>query len=190
MKAFALLLLCLTTTFFYAHGQDCKYTFDKKDDFTGEYTRSIVNRIDNQYFTWTSTKKGDKYFIDIAYYYNGEIHEPMTTSDSLQIKLANGTILTLLPVRDVQPVTKSILSSSRSYSYSTPGPTRTTTKTTALSCYTPTFAVDRNVFEELSRSTMTTMRIHIDKAYDIDFTKRKHYLKGCRRLMSDAKCIL
>ncbi|CAN5390655.1 hypothetical protein BH10BAC4_BH10BAC4_22560 [soil metagenome] len=186
------------------YGQKCKFTIDKKDEFTGQDTKSIVNRIDNQYFTWTSSWIGGKYFIELMFVHGGEVHEAITRNDTVQIKLQNEKILYLIPVNDIQPVTRNIISTSssttgsyssshsstRSTSYRSPS-TRTSTATSQLTYYTPVFEVGREVFEDLSNSMITRLRINITgKPEDIDFLKRKHYVKGCERIMEEAKCIL
>lgn len=184
MKNFAILLIGVALS----HGslaQKCKYTINKKDAFTGEQVYAIAHN--NHGWIWTSVKQGDKFFIDMTFIHAGNLQKPMATSDSVLVKLADGTLLRLKPFAEVQPVSQN----------ETFGATRSTATRAAnpgtvveLTAYSPRFLVDRTSYERLSNSGMTAIRIDFTgKPYDLDFTARP-LSKSVEDIMNNAKCIL
>lgn len=126
-------------------------------------------------------------------YYAGEVQKPMTTNDSVLIKFVDGTILHLRPVTEVAPaggaisISRTSTSGSSSSRYSSG---RGVTQTSSVTSFSPTFEVDRGVYEKLSQSLITTIRFDFaGKPFDFDLTK-KPLSKSAPDLMNDAKCIL
>jgi hypothetical protein len=174
--------------FLTASAQKCRFTIDKLDDFSGEKINSIVHT--NSGWTWVSSKKGSKYLIEMTFLQAGDIKKSMTTSDSILIKFSDGTVLHLHPIAEVAPTGGAVSVSSTSSSGTRYSTGTVKTSTTSVSSFSPTFEVDRAVYEKLSRSLMTTIRIDFTgKPYDLDFTKRP-LNKSAPNLMNDAKCIL
>ncbi len=184
------LLIFLASLAFFVNvsAQKCRFSIDKKDDFTGEKINSIVHT--NSGWTWISSKKGSKYLIDMTLLQAGDIKKPMTTSDSVLIKFADGTVLHLHPIIEVTPTGGAVSVGSTSSSGSRYTTGRVVTSTTNVSSFSPTFEVTREIYEKLSQSLLTTIRIDFTgKPYDFDFTKRP-LNKSAPNLMKDAKCIL
>ena len=185
-----LLVSLLLIQFLDTAAQKCRFTIDKKDEFTNEKVNAIARA--NSGWTWTSSKKGAKYFIEMTFLMAGEDQKPMTTKDSVMIKLADGTILHLKPIADVLPVNGAVSTTTGRTGTTSKYSTRNTavTKTTSVSTFSPTYEVDRSTFEQLSKSQVTAIRYGFTgKAMDFDLTKRP-LSKTAPDLVEDAKCIL
>ena len=188
LLSFVLLLIAA----FSANGQKCHYTLDKKDEFNGEQINTIVYNKNG--WTWVSSKKGQKYFIDMAFM-SVESHKPMTPLDTMQVKLADRSILYLHPNAEIFPVagaisTTSTSSSSANYYVRTSGSSRSTTTTTGITMFSPSFEVDRSVYEQLSKYPITTIRFTFaGKPWDFHFLQ-KPLSKAAPVIQNSAKCLL
>jgi len=187
MKNLLIILYCVIQSL-PATSQKCHFTIDKKDAFTNEKINPI-NRI-NSGWTWISSKKGNKYFIDMNFLVAGQNQKPMTTKDSVMIKLENGTILNLRPVVDVLAVDGAVSTTTEGATGTYARTSHAVTNTTSVSSFNPSFEVDRSIYEKLSTSLITIIRYSFTgKPMDFDLT-RKPLSKIAPDIMSDAKCIL
>ncbi len=186
MKTSLMFLLCLifSHTLF---AQKCKYDINKKDAFTGEQTNAIIHK--NRGWVWTSMKKGDKLLIEMTFLHAGDIQKPMAVTDSVLVKLADGTVLHLKPSSEVPPFnqsksyTQSGTSTSGRYSSAT-------TSTMEVTSFSPIFQLERSVYGHISRTGIVAIRMDFTgKPIDLDFTV-KPLLKSVEPIMNNAKCIL
>ena len=168
-----------------AFAQKCKWTTNKKDAFTGEQTNIIVHT--NSGVTWTFIKRNDKLSIEFTFLHAGEMHIPMAVTDTVLVKLADGSVLHLMPSVEVPPFGQNTSMSSTT----SPGQNRTAiTRTLNVTAYSPLFLVDRSIYEKLSNSGMVAVRMHFTgKTTDIDFSA-KPLLSSVKPIMNNAKCIL
>jgi hypothetical protein len=175
-------------------GQKCAYTVDKTDPFTNVKVNAIVYTVNN--WTWVTSKTGDKYFIELSFQ-SVKTDESMKTTDVMQVKLANGTILDLHPHAEVIPAAGSVsITTTRgrqtnfTYTYANRITTTSQTSTTDVSNFNPVFEVDRPVYEKLAASEITVIRFDFaGKPWDFDFSK-KPLKKAPATLMKNANCIL
>jgi hypothetical protein len=174
-----------------AFGQ-CKFHMDMKDAFTGEQVNTIVH--DKNGFVWVTVKRGAKFMIEMGFT-SVQSTAVFETSDTMRVKLADGTILKLRPITDATPMGSAVSSTSSSGSqsgyYSVKRTSeRSTTTTVATSNYNPIFEVERAVYESLSKSPVTVIRFDFGpKPWDFDFTK-KPLAKAATAIQANAKCIL
>lgn len=184
-----LLILCCSSI---AEAQNCKFTVNKKDEFTGEQTTTLV--YDRNSFVWITIKRGAMYQLEMAFT-SVESTAIFETTDTMRIKLADGTILKLRPNADVEPMGSSISTtrttgSDTRYYVNSRSTSRSVTSTMATSTYNPVFTVDRSVYEQLAKSPVTVIRFDFaGKPWDFDFT-RKPLTKAAGAIQDQARCIL
>lgn len=186
MKKLIVLLIAVSVTHL-GLAQKCKWTINKKDPFTGEQTNAIVHY--NSGVTWTSMKRGDKLLVEFTFLHAGDVQKPMLSTDSILVKLADGTVLHLKPSSDVPPfnqsksVSKGGTSVSGRYNSSV-------TSTMDVTSFSPLFILDRGAYELLSKSAVQAIRIDFTgKPLDFDFMS-KPLVKSVDDIMNNSKCIL
>ncbi|MBN8651298.1 MAG: hypothetical protein J0L67_07715 [Cytophagales bacterium] len=164
-----------------AMSQKCMFTRQGMDSFSGEKINSITHT--NSGWTWSSVKKGDKYFIEMTFLHAGELKISMTKKDSMLIKLENGEVLTLFPAREVLPAPATIGNDTDPDNIG-PAIRRTVTS------YSPAFEVSKQVFETLSKSPLLAIRFSFTELpFDFDFTRRP-LKRSTNNIIRQATCIL
>jgi hypothetical protein len=114
MKTFKTVLILLILVFAFTNGYsqkdkdkvNCKCVKEKKDDFTGEITKSTSRLIYFNNAVLGFRKAGEKYFVDFYIKIRGEKNAPLKEGEELQLKLENGEILTFKATKDNAPTTK------------------------------------------------------------------------------------
>jgi hypothetical protein len=97
----------------------CKYSIDKKDEFTGESVKAISFLLFFGNMEFGFRRTADKYVIDYTVKFTGKRNQMLNKGDELQIKLASDEILTFKSDKDVPPVDKVVATSSSATVYST-----------------------------------------------------------------------
>ncbi|MEK0336722.1 MAG: hypothetical protein QQN41_04725 [Nitrosopumilus sp.] len=85
------------------NGQKCKYQLDKKDPMTGERVRRTEVKIKN-YFVISFYRKSDTYRVELNVRFVGERNFAVPKGEKLNLKLKDGSILTMECAQNATPV--------------------------------------------------------------------------------------
>jgi hypothetical protein len=172
------LLLLLILSFIITNGfaqkekekYNCKYVKEKKDDFTGEITKTTSRFVYFNNASITFRKATDKYFVDFSIKFAGEKNVPLKEGEELQLKLENGEILTFKSIKDVSPTT-------------TVGNTSTTVY--VYSIYNAVYSCTVEDLTKLSNSPATNLKVTLaNEAFPVKLGKGEG-----SGLQKDAYCI-
>jgi hypothetical protein len=83
--------------------QKCNYSVDKKDPFTGNILRSNGFNLEDHFGLYFE-RNGSEYFIYAVVLLNGELNFSMEEGAELNLKLVDGTVMTLLTKEKILPV--------------------------------------------------------------------------------------
>lgn len=104
---FAFLLLFLTCFSLQSEAQKCKYDLDKTDPMTDERVRRITYSL-KDYFQVSFYRKAADYRVELNVRFVGERNFRVLAGETMDLKLVNGTILTLSSAQLANPVSYAV----------------------------------------------------------------------------------
>ncbi|WP_321282067.1 hypothetical protein [Marinifilum fragile] len=107
---FAFLLLSITSI---TNAQNCKYTHEKVDEFSGKVERRIVQKH-NFYFTFAFYRLGDDYRLESYVNIPGDQAFLIPEGSKLNLKLGDKSIMELTSIKNATP--QSFVSGTQIYS--------------------------------------------------------------------------
>jgi|GEM_PF-2029181 len=110
LLVFAFLLLSVASI---TNAQNCKYTHEKVDEFSGKVERRIVQKH-NFYFTFAFYRLGDEYRLESYVNIPGDQAFLIPEGSKLNLKLGDKSIMELTSVKNASP--QSFVSNSQIYS--------------------------------------------------------------------------
>jgi hypothetical protein len=150
---------------------NCKSVKEKKDDFTGEITKTTSQIINFGNAIVGFKKAGEKYLVTFYVKFAGEKNAPLKEGEELQLKLESGEILTFKSIKDVAPTTTVSNSSTTVYVYS---------------IYNAEYSCTVEDLQKLSNSPATNLKVTLaNEAFPLKLIK----MEGIG-LQKDAYCIL
>ena len=153
-----------------SYAQDCSFDVDKKDDFTGEHTRSVRHKIGAIYSNWVMLleQKGAKYYMTVIHEETGKIDDIIPVGKKIFFKLENGTVIDM-PLTDESVPVHSIRGNN------------------IMSTFTLKGEISKEGMQKISQSGISIIRLNIG-GKDIDSPTATG--KSANKVREYAQCML
>ena len=148
------------------NAQKCKYDLDKTDPMTNERVRRITFSI-KSYFLISIFRKTDDYRVELNVRFGGERNFKVLAGEKIDLKLADGTILTLSAAQDANPV-----------SYAAPGQ--------VMTIYAVSYNISQDEMKQISENGFTVVKVKLG-GEELTYETRD---KTIPKTAAGAKCIL
>jgi hypothetical protein len=140
-----------------AQGQDCKYTKEKIDQFSGQRVRYLDLSI-RMNSVLQLKKDGNTYKLAMFITFTGEFNDSARTRDTMLLKLENGKVLKVTPLNSTSNVTTS----------------KAGNQTYIHTHFIVNYKVDESFYKDLSSSPLVAVRFVMGAIeYTIDVKGKK-----------------
>jgi hypothetical protein len=166
---FAATLLVAVISFSSFSGDKCKYDYEKEDKFSGGVKKySTCYLVQDDKCTVEIGSSAGKNYFKLHHNVSGESDEVLSTTDTIQLRLEDGNMVSLVPRTNVKAVSKILVNYIVSY-------------------WEPVCNISKGKLKKLSESQIVAVKITIAGKEDIIEVKLKRHAK---HLMETAACLL